>query len=119
MNKASDRFPTAITIAGSVCRAHRPEAEILLRTGAILNAVQAASRHVMREVKTAEDRSDQLHAWIEIGSHLTKCHVVFMKRFNGLAWELIALGESKSEPFTPVHGGHRPRDVGKHRIAIV
>jgi hypothetical protein len=98
---AEARFPTAITIEGAVLRAHREEAEILLRTGAILNAVQSSSRHVMRPVTTAEDRCDQLHAWIEIASHLTKGYSVFMKRFDGLAWDLVARGESKSEPFTP------------------
>src|SRR5262249_25121573 len=96
----ADNFPTALTIEGAALRAHREEAEILLRTGAILNAVQSSSRHVMRAVTTAEERCDQLHAWIEVGSHLTKCHVVFQKRFGGLAWHLVARGEPKSEPFT-------------------
>src|SRR5947207_12020871 len=95
----STNFPTALTIEGAAFRAHRREAEILLRTGAILNAVQSSSRHVMRPVTTPEERGDQLHAWIEIGSHLTKCHVVFTKRFDGLAWDLVARGEAKSEPF--------------------
>jgi hypothetical protein len=99
-NSKPSSFPTALTIEGAVLRAHRSEAELLLRAGAILNAVQSSSRHVIRPVTTGEDRCDQLHAWIEIGSHLTKCHVVFIKRFNGLAWELVARGESKSEPFT-------------------
>lgn len=97
----ADRFPTALTIEGAAFRAHRQEAEILLRTGAILNAVQSSSRHVMRPVTTPEERSDQLHAWIQIGSHLTKCHAVFTKRFDGLAWDLVARGEPTSEPFTP------------------
>jgi hypothetical protein len=94
-------FPMALTIDGATFKAHRPEAEILLRTGAILNAVQSASRHMMHEAVTGEDRCDQLHAWIEVGSHLTKCHGVFTKRFEGLAWELVALGQAKSEPFVP------------------
>ena len=97
---STSNLPTAITIEGAAFRAHRREAELLLRAGAILNAVQSASRHVMRPVTTAEDRCDQLHAWIEIGSHLTKCYIVFTKRFDGLAWDLVAEGAPKSEPFT-------------------
>ena len=95
-----DNFPTALTFEGAAFRARRQEAEILLRMGAILNAVHAASRNVMRVPSSAEDRCDQLHAWIEVGSHLTKCHVVLMKRFDGLAWDLAERGQSKGEPFT-------------------
>jgi hypothetical protein len=92
-------FPTAVMMEGAVLRMHRQEAELLLRTGAILNAVQAANRHVIRHAVSREDQCDQLHAWIEVASHLTKCYEVF-NRFAGLAWDLVALGAPKSEPFT-------------------
>src|SRR5436189_151545 len=85
-------FPASVTIEREVLRAHRRETEILLRTGAILNAVQSSSRHMLRQVTTTEDRCDLLHAWIATGSHLTKCPTVF-KRFDGLAWELVMQGK--------------------------
>jgi hypothetical protein len=93
-------FPTAMTIQGSAMRRHPEEAEILLRMGAILNAVQASSRYAIRNPVSDEERADRMHSWIAIGSHLTKCHVVLNTRRNGLAWELVELGKDKSEPFT-------------------
>lgn len=92
-------YPAALTIHVGVPRAHRAEAGILLRTGALLNAVGSSARNMLRPVVTPEDQCDQLHSWITVGSHLVRGSELFTRSHDGLAWKLAKLGEPRSQPF--------------------
>lgn len=89
------RPPIDIIIRTKVLQRDRGGAEILLRAGAILNAIMSSGRTLGRSAASIEEKRDQVQAWIHTAAYLTELHKLMARRHDGLGWKLAEEGERR------------------------
>jgi hypothetical protein len=92
------RAPFRFAVDGGLIRSHLAEGEVILRVGAVANAMLAIGRAVRTLDRSLTNFRDTLQYTILIASYAKEIAKVLNTRHNGLAWKLAEEG---------VHGGHR------------
>lgn len=90
---------------GAVLQKYAPEAEVILRTCGIANAVIAVGRLFTLAGDVDPDSAlahrDRVCTWIVVASYLNEAVVILNKRHNGLAWKLAESGVADGVTFPP------------------
>jgi hypothetical protein len=97
--------PQRFAIQGAVLQKHAPEAEVILRTCGIANAVIAVGRLFVLagdvDPSSALARRDRVCTWIIVASYLNEAVVILNKRHDGLGWKLAEAGAADGVTFPP------------------
>ena len=94
-------LPFVVRVHGDTLRTHKAEAEVLLRLGAIANAILTVGRR-LPSGDTVQDSHDAFQLTIIAGAYVWVAIKELGRRHDGLWWKLAAEGEKRRSLPLPV-----------------